>query len=243
MIQSLKALLQGEPIEPYNGGQVKPGAVCWAVVPYVQTEFQVIRPVSYNPASADSSKYSLTSKTVKHICTGTDGAAKLPHAALGLRSTEDLVACKVKKRPVVVLTECVNQEDQGFPAHFRGCVLCAPLFTLVDEDGFEKTGYGAQVISRIVALQYRRVFPLPTQPHLDSVLCAIRLDRIASIHVSCLSVPELKISSRWLTFIREWVHYYATGRLRERPRSSGKESWGELLSTAQSLLAEALRQK
>lgn len=243
MIQSLKTLLQGEPVEPYTGGQIKPGAVCWAVVPYVQTEFQVIRPLSYDPASADSNKYSLTSKTVKQVCSGTNGAAKLPHVALGLRSTEDLVACKVKKRPVVVLTASLSQEDQGFPGHFRGCVLCAPLFTLVDEDGYERTGYSEQVINRIVALQYRRVFPLPTHPHLDSVLCAIRLDRIASIHVSCLSVPELKIGSRWLTFIREWVHYYAIGRLRERPRSSGKESWGELLSTAQSLLGEAVNQK
>jgi hypothetical protein len=69
------------------------------------------------------------------------------------------------------------------------------------------------------------------------------LDRIVPIHVSCLSVPELRISSRWLTFIREWVRYYATGRFGEGARPSGKESWGELLSTAQSLLAEVVNPK
>ena len=243
MIQNLKALLQGEPVEPYNGGQVKPGAVCWAIVPYVHTEFHVIRALSSDPASADSNKYSLMSKTAKQVCSDSDGEVKLPHAALSLRSTEDLVACKVKKRPVVVLTACLSEEDKGFPAHFRDCVLCAPLFTLVDADGFEKPGYGEQVISRIAALQYRRVFPLPTHPHLDSWLCAIRLDRIASIHVSCLSTPELKISGRWLTFIREWVRYYATGHFGERMRPGGKENWGELLSAAQSVLAEAIGQK
>ncbi len=243
MMQNLKTLLQGEPVESYSGGQIKPGALCWAIVPYVLTEFQIIRPLSYDPASEDSNKYSLTSKTVKQVCAGTDDAAKLPHAVLRVRSTEDLVACKVKRRPVVVLTSCLSQEDQGFPSHFRDCVLCAPLFTLVDEDGTEKPGYGEQVINRIVALQYRRVFPLPTHPHLGSQLCAVRLDRITPVHVNCLSVPELKISSRWLTFIREWVRYYATGRLVEQPRPSGRESWGELLSTAQSLLGEALNQK
>lgn len=242
MIQSLKTLLQGQPVESYSGGQIKPGALCWGVVPYVlRTDFQVIRPLSYDPASQDSGRYSLSSTTLQQLCAGPKDAAKLPQAALGLRSSEDILACKVKRRPVIVLTSCLSQEDQGFPSHFRDCVLCAPLFTLVDKDGFERTGYDEEVISRIVALQYRRVFPLPTDPHLGSQLCAVRLDRIAPIHVTCLSMAGLRVSSRWLTFIREWVRYYATGRLAEHPRASGKGGWGEILSAAQSLLAEAVK--
>jgi|GEM_PF-2025512 len=239
MDQNLRTLLTGEPIEPYEGDNVIPGVICYTIVPYVPKAIHVIEPLSYDPASADSRKYQLLSMGFPQLGPYLDGA-KPPHAEPGVRSNEVVLAYKVKARPAVVLTPRFSGEENGFPAHFSNCVLCAPLYSLVDENNIMNTTYNPKAIRGVVALKYTIAFPLPTYPYLKSRLCAVRFDRILPARLNCLSKPKAKVTDRWFAYIYEWIHFYATGKLIHKQKTIEKEETAELLGTARSLLLEEL---
>ncbi len=240
MEQSLKSLLEGNSVEPCSMGTVKPSVICYTIVPYFQDKFHIIEPLSYDPATPESRKYRLVSKNFTQIRSYIDGSSKPPHMELGIRSTEAPIVYKVKMRPVVVLTSCLPTETAGIPKHFRHCILCVPLYTLVDENNEVNRNYNPQAIQAITALQYRSIFPLPTSPYLKSKLCGLRLDRIQPTHINCLSEPLAQVTDRWFAFIWEWVHFYATGRLIDEKRSAEKAEIGKTLYITRELLLEEL---
>jgi hypothetical protein len=160
---------------------------------------------------------------------------------MGLRSDEACIIYKIKVRPVVVLTRLLTEETAGCPPHFKNCLLCAPLYTLVDKDNFLKISYNPTTIQEIVALKYRSVFPLPTYPCLDSRISALRFDLIQPVRNSSLSKPLGKVTDRWFAFICEWVRFYATGRLIDENRSAEKAEVGKTLHAARELLLEELK--
>ena len=196
MEQSLKTLL-GNSIEPYAGDTIKPGVICATAIPYVGNKFSVIRPLSYNPADTSSDKYQLMEIPYKELCSGTEGMSKLPHMGLGLRSDEDFLVCKVKKRPVIVLSPCLSRPDaKGFPKHYANRILCAPLYTIEDSSGKSKIGYNPEAVQNIKALKYPWVFPIPGPPHLDSVMSALRLDDIQPVHMHRLFNTKKKLTRK-----------------------------------------------
>lgn len=241
MEQNLKSLL-GDALEPYGGELVKPGVICYTIVPFIPKKLNVVEPLSYNPASAESRKYQFLSMELTQLGPYLDGT-KPPHVELGVHSNEVVLAYKAKLRPVVVLTPCLTEETQGFPSHFKNCVLCAPLYTLVDEDNILNPGYNEKAIYGIVALKYRSVFPVPTHPYLKSQICSLRFDRILPARINCLSKLETKMNSKWLAYIREWIRFYATGKLVETQLPASRRKHAELLNTARTLLMEELSKR
>jgi hypothetical protein len=234
MEQSLKTLL-GNPIEPYTGDIIKPGVICTAAIPYVGDRFNVIRPLSYDTADTSSDKYQLTEVPYKELCTGTDGMSKLPHIGLGLRSGEDFLVCKVKKRPVIVLSQPLSKpEVKGFPKHFTHRILCAPLYTIVDGGSKRNINYSKETVQNIVALKYPWVFPIPGFPYLNSVMNALRLDTIQPVHMRCLFNTKIKLTRKWLAFVREWIRFFGTGNL-------AANKIAQFLATARELLLDEIK--
>jgi len=236
MEQNLKTLLTGEPIEEYKGDTIQPGVICYTVIPFIPKKYHVIEPLSYDPASARSRQYQLLSMEFRQLRPYLDGD-KPPHAEIGVRSDEIVLAYKAKARPIVILTPCFLENIRGFPAHFRNCLLCAPLYTLIDKYNTLDSHYNPDVIRSIVALKYPFIFPLPTYPYLPSKICALRFDRIVPVRLNCLSKPSAKITDRWFTYIYEWIRFYATGKLIDTKATENRKV-AELLHTARSLLLE-----
>jgi len=236
MEQSLKTLL-GEAIEPYDNETIKPGVICSTTVPYVPPKCNVIEPLSYNTASPQSKQYQFLSMEYTQVRKYLVGK-KAPHFELGTRSDEIVLAYITKLRPVVILTPCLTGELSGFPAHFRNCVLYAPLYTIVDEEGNIKKGYNPQAVKGIVTLKYRSAFPIPTSPFLKSRICTLILDRIQPVQICALSCLHLKIRNKWLAYIREWTRFYATGRLAERKTPEKKETVAEYLDGVIEVLSD-----
>jgi hypothetical protein len=243
MEQNLKNLLEGNSVEPCGDGTIKPSVICYTIVPYFQGEFHIIEPLSYDPAAPESRKYRLVSKNFAQMRSYVSGSSKPPHRELGIRSTEAPIVYKVKMRPVVVLTSCLPKEMPGIPSHFKDCVLCAPLYTFVDENNEVNQNYNPRAIQAITALQYRSFFPLPTSPYLKSKLCGLRLDRIQPTHIDCLSEPLAQVTDKWFAFIWEWIHFYATGKLIDESRLAEKAEIGKTLYAARELLLQELNKK
>lgn len=236
MDQNLKTLL-GEAIEPYDSEAIKPGVVCTTIVPFVPQNCHVIEPLSFNSASSESRKYQLLSMEYTQVGRYLDGS-RPPHVELGVRSNEAVVACKMKLRPVVVLTPCLTGDLSGFPAHFRNCVLYAPLYTLVDEDGNVKRSYNSEAVRGIATLKYPSAFPVPTAPFIKSRISALMLNRIQPAQLRSLSCLRLRVRNRWLAYIREWVRFYATGRLGERKKPGAKEALAQYLDDVRAVLSD-----
>ena len=237
MDQNLKTLL-GPPIEEYKGDTIKPGVICSTVVPYIHDNFTVVRPASYDSTSQDYNNLNITTTSdYRTLCDN------LPHINLSLRSDEDFLVCKVKKRLVVILShELARADGSGFPPHYKETVLCAPLFTLIDSDDNYRTSYNYRAINNVAALKYSFIFPIPGQPFLDSKISGLRMDRIHSVHTNCLRRPNKKLTRRWLGFIREWIRFYGTGRLVGNTKVSGNKKIAEFLHVAREALLEAASQ-
>jgi hypothetical protein len=232
MDQNLKELLTGEPIEPYDGDCIERGLICYAVVPFVPRNISLIEPLEYDSASTASGKYHLLQMDYSQLPLYLEKTHP-PHKELGMRSDEALVAYKVKRRPIIVLTPPLGKV-KGFPQYLRSSVLCAPLHTIVEEDDSLKVGYNPKVIQEIVSLKFASVFPLPTKPFLKGKISAVMLEHIFPAHLSCLTKPKHKVSNRWFSYIYEWICFYATGKL-----ADGREIAKEL-DSARTLLLELL---
>ncbi|MBL7187137.1 MAG: hypothetical protein ISS70_12525 [Phycisphaerae bacterium] len=238
MEQNLKTLL-GEAIEPHKSETIKPGTICSTVIPFLllPQKCNVIESLSPDPASPKSRQYQLRSMDYKQLRRYMRGS-RPPSYEMGIRSDEAVLGYKVKLRPVVVLTPCLAGERSGFPSHFRNCVLCAPLYTIVDEEGNVKTSYNEDVVRGIVALKYRSAFPIPTSPYMSSHVSALILDRIQPTQVRSLSCCGLRVRNKWLAYIREWVRFYATGRLGEEKKSGTKETLAQYLDGVRAVLSD-----
>ncbi len=223
MDQNLRTLLEGEPVEVCNNATIKPGVICSTIIPQIPNIFPIIEPLSCDTSSPNSRKYSILSMDYRPLVSYLTNPDKPPHFELGVRSDEAVVAYKVKIRTVLVLTHKLSEEDRGFPSHFKNCILCAPLYTLVEKDGRIKPSYNPLAVQNIVALKYRRVFPLPGYSLLNSQISALRLDQVQPVRVKYLSKPIAKVGDKWLGFIREWIHFYGTGKLRNKYLRDARE--------------------
>ncbi|MBW8042325.1 MAG: hypothetical protein FVQ85_20325 [Planctomycetes bacterium] len=239
MEQNLRDLL-GEPFEQYAGDNIVPGLVCLAIVPYQLRTLHVVRPLSYNSASPSSAAYKLSKINFEQLTQRANGMNRLPHVELSLRSDEDLVVYKVKIRPVIVLSPRLPEKAKGLPSYFAYSVLCVPLYTLVDKDGFPKRGYNLVAAEKIAALQCRQFFPIPSRTYLDSAISFLRLDNIQAANRNILRSKQIKLTKRWLAFIRVWIRFYATGKLAEEQIPERERKTAEFLNTVKELLSEQL---
>jgi len=240
MEQHLRYLL-GEPFEQYTGGDIIPGLVCDAIVPFHLHTLHVVRPLSYDSVSSSSDIFKLLKIDFKQISEGVDGMNRLPHVELNLRSNEDLVVYRVKVRPIIVLSPRLPEEAKGLPSYFAYSTLCVPLYTLVDKDGFPKAGYNVTAAEKIAALQCRSFFPVLTGTYFDSAISFLRFDCIQATNRRFLHSKKIKLTRKWLAFIRVWIRFYATGKLLQGQLPKRENKVAKHLNTVRELLTENLQ--
>jgi hypothetical protein len=92
MEQNLITLL-GESVESYQADAPEPSVICYAPVPNIPTQFNIVEPLSYDPASANAKKYQLVTGDYRSLCSYIKRPDKPPHFELGLRSDEACIMC------------------------------------------------------------------------------------------------------------------------------------------------------
>ncbi|MCZ6653219.1 MAG: hypothetical protein O7D91_09355 [Planctomycetota bacterium] len=141
-----------------------------------------------------------------------EGTMSVPHKDLNLASNEELLVCKTKLRPVLVLS---GPKDDRLPtkAGFVESFLCVPLYTLFDPMGNPKKGHSPELIEEIRHLQFKTVCHLPYHATLYDREGFLRFDRTQAICASHLKPTGLRLSKEARAFVEGWFQWFCTGRL------------------------------
>jgi hypothetical protein len=200
-----------------------------------------IRPIDPDPSSSGHQRYRLSEKNPAELATASQDEWRLPFKDLNLDTDEDLLIVKVKRRPVVVLSRAIVDEQKAEPSRFQDSFWCVPSYTLVDH--FDHPQFELSFIEKVRALSYKCCFPLPYDPHLHDREAMLRLDRIQPIPRHLLKPTERRLSKEWTLYLQEWVRFYITGSLGDQDSDKDPNSVASALKAAREALMEELGKK
>ncbi len=197
-----------------------------------------IRPQDPDPKSSKHQQYRLCEKAPEELATAGQEQWRLPCKDLNLDVDEDLLVVKVKRRPVVVLSRAIIDEQHADPKRIQDSFWCVPSYTLVDP--FFHLQWDKEFIEDVSALSYRCFFPLPYDAHLHDRQSMLRFDRVQPIPRHLLKPTERRLSKEWLLYLHEWVRFYVTGRPGDADSDKNPDSVSSILKTARDLLMQEL---
>jgi len=233
--------LLGAAYATYPGEGVKPGVICMAVIPYVMETCYTIQPSDPDPRSSSHRQYKLVQKSPQTLCSDNQDRWQLPFKDLNLDVDEALVAVKVKRRPVVVLSHAIVDERKVDTSRIQDSFWCVPSYTLVDQ--FLHPQFNQDFIEDVFALAYRCFFPLPYDVHLNDRMAMLRLDRAQPIPRDLLKPTERRLSREWTLYLQEWTRFYISGRLGDDDSDKNPDSIASALNAAREALMEELSKK
>ena len=149
-------------------------------------------------------------------------------------SDEDLMLVKVKRRPVLVISQAILDERKIDTQRFQDSFWCVPSYTLVDSFGVPRMSKGA--VENIRALSYKCCFPLPFHSKFNSQESVLRFDRMQPIVRDHLDGTELKLTDNWLSYMRLWIRFYMTGAIVTENEAKNNKLAVELGDTRQVLM-------
>jgi len=160
-----------------------PGQICYTVVPHLQKIPQILDVERENPEEHNSIKFILRNAKPTGDFTAADRT--LPLSKINLRTNEELLVHRAKKRPGIILPSIVNIYPEisallsGGKEHLQDDALFViPCYGIETRDN--RTGFPPEMVERVRCLIYSQFFFLPAHKVLtkDSVA---RLDRVQVI--------------------------------------------------------------
>lgn len=201
-------------------GIATPGDIYWVPVPETAEVPRVLDVRRTDPRVHDKAELELVEVGGRHF-TNRDERLPLKLAALG--SSEELIASKGKRRPVIVLFEAPGCDLTALqPAEQRlarslgkGCYVVAPMYstaTINDPGTFMPT-----MVARIRALQYPHFTCLPELGKNEAVPGEIvRLDRVFATYLGRGSHRSpYKLHEEVFQLVLDQLVWSATGKVSE----------------------------
>lgn len=214
--------------------KVRAGVVCITPIPYIMNDIYVVKPLNSNPSSPQHQQYQLRQTTAGGLASSGQDEWALPHKDLNMDSDEDLMLVKVKRRPVLVISQAILDERKIDTQRFQDSFWCVPSYTLVDSFGVPRMSKGA--VENIRALSYKCCFPLPFHSKFNSQESVLRFDRMQPIVRDHLDGTELKLTDNWLSYMRLWIRFYMTGAIVTENEAKNNKLAVELGDTRQVLM-------
>lgn len=200
--------------ERHQTEKITRSVICRAPSLYLVEEVIAIRPVSADPANPGHKTLQLQTIRLNEIGRFQE-TISLPHKDLGLASNEELIACKTKLRPVLILSRAQHGQLPK-TGRFVSSFLCVPLYTLFDPMGNPKRGHSPVLIEEIRHLQFSTMCHLPYDAKLYDREGYLRFDRIQSVCAGNLKPIGLRLSKAALAFVEGWFQWFCTGQLDEK---------------------------
>jgi hypothetical protein len=183
------------------------GQIFWAPAYYPHQQLQLWRPLEVDQKLHTAKNFQITTAP------GDAFRRALPYTFPPLKSNEEFLALKAKRRPVVLLqppdpslrTVGKSTGDMKIVRHL--CVV-APIFSIVDEVGYSKVP--EEFRNRVRQLEYLQFTFLPTGGplSLDSIL---RLDELQSVAINNLERTDFCLSNEVNAIFRSQVGFFMSG--------------------------------
>jgi len=156
------------------------GQFCWVPVPNPDAIPRILDVERNLPEEHEEIRFELRLANQSHDFKKRDRS--LPIKYLNLRSNEELLAQRAKKRPAIILSsgvECFPEiakllKSKGKKHHQQDCLFVIPCYrVLKDPHG---TGFIPEQVALIQCLMYRQFFYIPESPVFSELIA--RFDRI-----------------------------------------------------------------
>jgi len=171
-------------------------------------------PFMYVRESPDLPRYRPSRPIEKLDVTTFDPAREQPDSSAQTDVDEFLGIGKYKLRRVVVLSSRADTW-KAYAKSAGELYLIAPVYTLWDKYA-ERYKYPEEFVAHAIEYRYNSVFYLPRDDQYGVEESIVRLDQVAGMHATWLvNAPRLRLRQEALELLRQWFHYYVTGRLPE----------------------------
>jgi len=163
-----------------NPQAFQPGQICWVPTPIIDPIPRILDVERNTPTEHEDVKFFLREANQSKDFKKSDRS--LPIKYLNLRSNEELLTQRAKKRPAIILSSGVDYfpeiekllKQKGKKHQQQDCMFLIPCY------GIQKDEYGngfiPEIVARIQCLMYRQFFYLP--PSAKFLEMIARFDRI-----------------------------------------------------------------
>lgn len=157
------------------------GQFCWIVVPYINPIPRILDVERNNPEEHDNVRFNLRNANRPNDFRKKD--RNLPIKYLNLRSNEELLTQRAKKRPGIILSAEVDTfpdielllRQKGKKHLQEDCMFVVPCYGIETRE--REFGFPPEMVKRIRCCIYRQFFYCPTYPLLYGEHIA-RFDRV-----------------------------------------------------------------
>lgn len=202
---------------PANPKEFRPGQFCWIVVPHIDPIPRILDVERESPQEHEKVNFSLRNANKAEDFRKRDRV--LPLKYLNLRSNEELLVQRAKKRPAIIVSAKTDVfpdiekilRQKGKKHYQQDCLILAPCYHFETE--LDPAGFPMEMKSRIRCLIYRQLFYIPESPNIREGVA--RFDRIQVVvdrcQVSSINPCDFRLSDEVLGTFLGLFEYYITG--------------------------------
>jgi hypothetical protein len=162
----------------------RPGQICWVPVPNPDPIPRILDLQRNFPQEHEEVRFELREANQKDDFKRRDRSLPIKH--LNLRSNEELLTQRAKKRPSIILSagvECYPDiakilKQRGKKHQQQDSIFVVPCYS-VQKEAFD-SGFIPEMVARIQCLMYRQFFYLPQCPEFSELI--VRYDRIQVVN-------------------------------------------------------------
>ena len=212
------------------------GQFCWVPVPNPDPIPMILDVVRNQPEEHEEVRFELRLANRKDDFKKRD--RQLPIKHLNLRSNEELLAQRAKKRPCIILSSSVEcfpdiariLKSKGKKHHQQDCLFVIPCYSILQDT--HGSGFINEQVALIQCLMYRQFFYIPDSDAFSEMIA--RFDRIQVVidrSPASIEPTSICIAEEPLTLFLAMFIYCISGKADEN------------LETVRSILREAYPEK
>jgi len=215
------AILQFYPKEQFftkvKPGDFCPGQFCWLPVPHIDPTPRILDVERYSPTEHMQVRFVLRNANRRDDFMTRDRG--LPIKSLNLKSNEELLAQRAKRRPGIVLSTRLDLfpevarllRQKGKPHLQEDCLFVVPAYSIQTEKNV--SGFPPEMVTRIRCLIYKQFFYFPGSDRFSQGIA--RFDRIQVVvgrDPSSIQPTDICLSGEVFGLFRAMVIYCITGK-------------------------------
>lgn len=200
-----------------NQNEFRPGQFCWLPVPHIDPVPRILDIKRSSSTEHDNVSFELRNANQPDDFRTRDRI--LPLKRLDLRSNEELLAQRAKKRPGIIISPKVDifsdiarlLRQKGKKHLQEDCLFVIPGYTIETEDSL--SGFPQEMVTRIRCLIYRQFFYFPGSDRFTEGVA--RFDRIQVVigrDTSAISPTDICLSDEVYGLFRAMLIHCITGK-------------------------------